>query len=305
VGFSRGWALVRVGGSRSVKEISQTVMNSCSYAGRMTHVRVKPRKNVFKYGIFMLYLDLDELQELDRTRRLFSLNHFGVYSFYDSDHFKFIHETDPDRQLISQENVKYDANRYLKRTTKERVGLLLHDAGLDFSLGRVMVLTNPRIFGYVFNPVSFYFCFDDQGDFRALLSEVNNTFGDQKMYVFPIDDPHDEMFSTSQRKNFYISPYTDPDNVLSWRFRLPGERVMMLIDSIKGDEDELKASFVAERRPLTDRQILFLNFRYPLMTLMVIFRIHLQALVLYLKRIRFNDKKIIDQQYAGRIRRGK
>jgi hypothetical protein len=246
-----------------------------------------------------MYIDLDELAELDKKFRSFSLNRFNFFSFYDKDHFKFINQTDRDKQAIAQENVKYQVQHYLNKDTKGRIRSLLKDAGMDFELGKVCVLTNLRVFGYIFNPVSFYYCFDVEGVFRVLVSEVNNTFGDQKMYFVPIDDPQKSIFTSAQRKNFYISPFTEFDNDLSWNFSLPKDKVHIMIDSIKKGRVEVRAVFDGKRREITDGFLFFLNIRYPLFTLMVIFRIHYQALKLFIKKVRFNhieetDKKIVE-----------
>jgi hypothetical protein len=276
-------------------------MNSAVYLGKLAHARHIPKKHVFRYSVFMMYLDLDELPELAKKFRFFSLNRFNVFSFHDRDHFKFIRQIDRRTQVIARENIKYQAERYLGLSTKERVSLILSEAGLDFTLGRVCMMTNPRVLGYVFNPVSFYYCFDEGGTFRALLSEVNNTFGDQKMYLYNIEDPQAAMFTTRQQKNFYISPYTDYDNDLVWNFKLPDDRVLMAIDTLKGGELELKATFSGERREFSDRLLLWLNFRYPLLTLMIITRIHFQALKLFLKGLRLRDKTKTDDKIVQEL----
>jgi len=273
-------------------------MNSAIYTGKIFHTRTGPKKNDFAYSIYLAYVDLDELPELDKKFRLFSLNRFNAFSFFDQDHFKFINQRNKEKQAIAQENVTYQIQHYLNKGTKDRIQTLLKDAGMDFKLGKVCVLTNLRVFGYVFNPVSFYYCFDAQGVFRVLVSEVNNTFGDQKMYFDPIDDPRQKIFTKVQRKNFYISPYTEFDNDLSWNFSLPKEQVFVMIDSLKKGRVEVKAVFKGRRREITDGLLLWLNFRYPLQTLMIICRIHYQALKLFIKKVTFHhieetDKKII------------
>ncbi|MBU2566573.1 DUF1365 domain-containing protein [Patescibacteria group bacterium] len=273
-------------------------MNSGIYIGKIFHKRTDPAKNDFIYPIYMSYIDLDELQELDKKFKLFSLNQFNVFSFFDKDHFIFIDQKDESKQIIARENVKYETEKYKNKDTKSRIKILLDDAGFDFELGKVFALTNLRVFGYIFNPVTFYYCFDTKGVFRALVSEVNNTFGDQKMYFIPINDPNQKIFTSKQRKNFYISPYTEFDNDLVWKFSLPNEKIFTMIDSIKKGKVEVKATFTGERHDITDKLLLFLNLRYPLFTLMIIFRIHYQALKLFIKKVRFNyieetDKKII------------
>jgi DUF1365 family protein len=279
-------------------------MNSAAYLGRLAHARHFPKKNSFTYSVFMLYLDLDELPALDQRLRLFGLNRGALFSFHDRDHFKFIKQAaDQTARTIAQENIKFTPEKYQGLTTRERIAVLLQEAGLEFPLGRVQVLTNPRMFGYVFNPVSFYYCFDEAGTLQAMLSEVNNTHGDQKMYVCRIDDPKQKWHTAEQQKNFYISPFMDFDNQLSWKFDEPGERTMVIIDTTKEGELELRATFVGERHEVTDRLLFQLLFRYPLMTLMIIFRIHYQALKLFLMKICFRDKAKEDQRIARAIKK--
>lgn len=276
-------------------------MNSVIYIGKIFHSRKDPRKNDFTYPIYMMYLDLDELEDLDKNLKFFSQNKFNIFSFHDKDHFTFLDQVEKEKRLIASENIKYKVGDYKNKHTKARVGRLIKDAGMDFEPGKVFALTNLRIFGYVFNPVTFYYCFDKEGVFKALVSEVNNTFGDQKMYFVKIDKPDEEIFTSHQRKNFYISPYTKYDNDLSWKFNLPDERVFIVIDSLKRDSVEVKATFTAKRHEFTDKRLLFLTFRYPLYTLMVIFRIYYQALKLYLKKVRFNKIEDVDKEIVKKL----
>lgn len=277
-------------------------MNSVIYTGKISHVRKKPRKNTFVYAVYMLYIDLDELPVLDKKLKFFSYDRFNILSFYNADHFKFIHQEKEDgRQVIARENVKYQADKYLNLDTRGRIEVLLEEAGFDFKVGKVFALTNLRVFGYVFNPVTFYYCFDEKGAFKVLISEVNNTFGDQKMYFVPTEDPKAKLFTSLQRKNYYISPYTDFDNDLTWRFGLPDEKILMIIESLEGGETEINATFVGERREISDWRLFLLNIRYPLFTLMVIFRIYYQALKLHLKKIKFRDKKETDKEIIETI----
>ncbi len=276
-------------------------MNSVIYIGKIYHTRIDPKKNDFTYPIYMMYLDLDELEEMEKNLKFFSLNRFNIFGFFDKDHFTFLDQVKKDKQLIAQENVKYKVNDYKNKNTKARIIQLIKDAGMDFEPGKIFALTNLRIFGYVFNPVTFYYCFDKDGIFKVLVSEVNNTFGDQKMYYVKIDNSDEKFFTSLQRKNFYISPYTKHDNDLAWKFSLPDEKVFIVIDSLKKGCVEVKATFTAKRHELTDKCLLFLTLRYPLYTLMVIFRIYYQALKLYFKKVRFNKIEDADKEIAQKL----
>lgn len=164
-------------------------MNSCIYTGKVFHERLAPRKNSFRYSVYLMYLDLDELPDLQKDQWMFGLNSWNILSFRDDDHFKFVKPGNDDIDAIAHENLKgVDFGRYIGKSTKERIRMLVKDLDLGFEAEKVFILTNLRVFGYVFNPVSFYFCFDADGVPRAMFSEVNNTFLDQKMYCTPIAD---------------------------------------------------------------------------------------------------------------------
>ncbi len=276
-------------------------MNSCLYISKLKHERLFPKKNSFSYSIYSMFIDLDELEELNKKYFLFSYNKFNLMSFLDKDHFKFINNKSNKEDIISQEKVKYQKEKYQGKNTKEKIELLTKEMGLDFELGKVFVLTNIRIFGYIFNPVSFYYCFDKDGIFRVFFSEVNNTFGDQKMYALPIENPDNKTFKFTQRKNYYISPFISFDNDLRWEFELPGENYKMLIDSIKQGQVELKTSLFGKRAEITNTKLFFLNIRYPMITVAIIFLIHYQAFKLFVKKIQFFRKEETDDKIIKAI----
>lgn len=280
-------------------------MNSCVYKIKISHNREKPKKNSFVYNIYMMYLDLDEIEELDKKFFLFSHNKWNVFSFFDKDHFKFIDQRSESAEVISKEKINYKAENYRGKNTKERIEQIIKESKQDFKLGKVYVLTNLRNFGYIFNPVSFYFCFDEQGVFRAMFSEVNNTFKDQKMYVNMIDNPEKEEFDFTQRKHFYISPFTGVKNKLNWKFKLPGENLDIKIDSIKDNEVELSAVLKGRRKEIKSFTFLGLQLRHPMITFMIIFMIHVQALKLFLKKVPFGGKQETDKKIIDNIKEDK
>jgi DUF1365 family protein len=247
-----------------------------------------------------MYLDLDELEITSKNLFLFGYNKWNVLSFFDKDHFKFVSQKSSNAEIIARETVNFEADKYLNKNTKARLKVLIDELKLGFELDKVYILTNLRNFGYIFNPVSFYYCFDSIGKFRAMFSEVNNTFGDQKMYHCLIDNPEAEIFFDIQRKNYYISPFINYNNDLHWRFNLPGKKIMMSIDSIKNDKVELRTVFTGNRKELSNFSLLCVILRYPMVTLMAITLIHYQALKLVIKKIKFyrkeeTDKKIVEE----------
>jgi DUF1365 family protein len=249
----------------------------------------------------MFYFDLDEMDKLANKLFFFGLNKINLYSFRDSDHFKFVNNYHGEADIISKEKIKYQADKYKNKTTKERIGIMIEELGLNFEPDKVYLLTNVRTFGYVFNPVSFYYCFDKAGQLRALFSEVNNTYLQQKMYYSVIKDPNEEVYKEKQRKNYYISPFIDYDTDLEWTFSTPGEKLKMQIDSVKGDNAVLTTNLIGSRRELTNINLLYLFLRYPFYNFMVIIIIHFQALKLWFKKVPLHGKKETDKKIAQTI----
>ena len=135
-------------------------MNSRIFTGTIRHRRSQPRVHDFRYDIFMLYLDLDEVSLISQRIRWFSHNRVNLFSFYDKDHM--------DRCAGS---------------TKNKVMAFLKRSGAEIPDAKIFLLTNCRVLGYVFNPISFYYCHDSSGALRVVVAEVNNTFGEQYLYV--------------------------------------------------------------------------------------------------------------------------
>jgi DUF1365 family protein len=172
---------------------------------------------------------------------------------------------------------------------KTRVVEYLAARGTDLTGGRVLLVTLPRIFGYGFNPVSFYFCYDRAGSLVAALTEVTNTFREMKPYYLGPEtrDPAAPAPSFRRRtpKDFYVSPYSDVDVDFDFNLRAPGERLFAQIDDYRGSERTLTSTVAGERRELTGARLAWWTLKYPLLTLRVITLIHWHALQLWLKRL--------------------
>ncbi len=273
-------------------------MNSCIYLVKVGHARTIPKKNSFSYGMYMFYINLDELDKISKRFLFFSYNRFNIHSFFDKDHFFFVKAKSQEQEIIAKEKINFDPKKYHGQNTKEKIQTMIGELALDFELGQVFLLTNLRNFGYVFNPVSFYYCYDQAGKFRVLFSEVNNTFGEQKMYYYLNEDFNKTNFQTKQVKNYYISPFIDFDTTLYWDFELPNEKLTMRIKSAKEDKIYLSTSLVGQRREITNWSLTYILLRYPLVTLMVIFRIHYQAIKLWSKKVGHYGKKSTDQKIS-------
>lgn len=234
---------------------------SAIYTGHVAHMR--PGKHRLRYRVFMLGLDLNELDQLDQRLTRFSRNRFGLLSFFDRDH--------GDRSgapLLDQ----------IERKVRE--------AGIVWAGGRVVLMTMPRILNYVFNPLSVYFCYDDDGRVVALVYEVSNTFGERHFYVLAPESA-DGRLTQSCGKTFFVSPFLEM--ALRYEFTIvpPSDRCLVSMVVRRSDAVALTASFAGDRLELTDANLARVWRSNPLMTLKVIAGIHWEALKMVFKGIRY------------------
>jgi DUF1365 family protein len=233
---------------------------SAIYEGVVVHTRVRPRKHRLRYRIFWLLADVDELDALARSRRLFAYNRPGLVSFHDRDHGE---RTGSSLRLWAERK--------------------LRDAGIEPAGGPVELLSMPRVLNHAFNPLSLWFCRHRDGGLQAIIYEVNNTCGQTHSYVLPVDDPTAAMIDQHCEKVFHVSPLMRMD--LHYRFRVepPAERAMVAIH-VHGQEGlVLAASFRGERRELTDSNLFRAWLAHPLLSLKVLGAIHWEALKIWLK----------------------
>lgn len=238
-------------------------MHSGLYVGQVKHCRFTPRKHAFRYRLFLFYLDLDELVEaIDRFPGCSSRRPALVW-FRRSDHLG---------------NARVPLKKAVQRTIVELGGPQLN--------GSVRLLTHLRYCGYGFNPVSFYFCYDETETLQAILAEVNNTpWGEQHCYLIPVTSASGSLIRHTQEKAFHVSPFMGLDMQYRWAISNPSERLNISIETLRKGERLFTAAMTLRRKPLSARALYATLLRFPLMTTKVIGAIYFEALRLWLKRI--------------------
>jgi hypothetical protein len=233
-------------------------VKSAVYTGKLMHARRTPSRHVFRYPVSYWLFDLDEVPELERRLRLFSANRRNVVSLRDSDHF--------------------DGTKPLKQAVIEYAG--------DPTIERVLTLTQPRILGYVFNPVTFHWCYRADGSLSCIVAELSNTFGERLPEVL-----RGPTLQYEHAKRLHVSPFFGLDYAYEYAFSQPGEEVWVRMHVRDGaGRKPLTAVLHGKRRELTNRGLLGLLLRYPLQPLQVVALIHFEAVRLWLKRVPFHHK---------------
>ena len=239
-------------------------MNSCIYNGEVTHTRFKPVRHFLKYKTFSLLVDLDEINQFDRSINIFSHNKFNIFSFYDKDH-------------------------------GERDGTCLKKWVLDklkkinvLNISRIKLLCYPRIFGYVFNPLSIFYCYENN-KLKAILYEVKNTFNEQHTYIFKIRS--NEEINVKCKKKFYVSPFMDMETYYNFKLINPGKHLSVFIKQTDDDGTVLTATQTGIKKDFSLKQLLINFFKYPLMTLKIIVSIHFEALLLLKKGAKYRGRQ--------------
>jgi DUF1365 family protein len=232
------------------------------------HERFTTAKYRFRYRIFSVLLDIDGIEQTAASTRLFSLNRFNLLSFHAADHLP-----------AGESNL---------RTWAERV---LAGGDIDGSRLKIRLLCFPRLFGWVFNPISLWYCETSDGQPAAVIAEVRNTFGERHCYLLkPQAGEKDWPLRQRHAKDFHVSPFIGMQAEYAFRLSRPEERLGVLIREYEGDRLMLVASQAGSRRPFTDRQLLSQVLRVPLQTLKVLAAIHWQALKIWAQGARFHRK---------------
>jgi DUF1365 family protein len=241
--------------------------------GDVMHRRLFPVHYRFVYRVFSLLLDIDRVDAVARHCRLFSHNRFNLFSFHDRDHGS-------------------RDGRALRPWLLER----MRDLGQEIDVARIELQCFPRVFGFVFNPLSVWTCFNEADEPVAVLCEVNNTFGEAHSYLlhaggaslgWPIRHTH--------RKDFHVSPFVDMNADYHFRFARRDGRHTIVIREFQDDALMLVAVQQGTAEPMTDRRLLYAAIAYPFLTLKVVVMIHWQALKIWLRGGRYHPKPIPPQ----------
>lgn len=243
---------------------------SAIYVGEVVHQRHRPKRHRLRYRVFSILVDLDDLPDLNRLK-YFGWDRRALFAFKSADH---------------------GHGQGLRDWAVEQ----LREAGLP-APAKIRLLCYPRILGYVFNPLSVWFCDDASGHPIATIYEVHNTFGERHTYVLPVGAEQ------AADKAFYVSPFIGLDCRYEFKIVTPEDRVRIAINETEAGEPLLYAAFSGTRRDFTDANLLKLFFSHPLMTLKVTAGIHWEALRLLLKGIRVHWHVPRDQIAAARSRK--
>ena len=241
-------------------------MNSCIYNGEVTHTRFKPVRHFLKYKTFSLLIDLDEINILDKSIGIFSHNKFNIFSFYDKDH--------GDRDGGNLKN--WVISNLKKFQIKEKIT-------------NIKVLCYPRILGYVFNPLSIFYCYE-KDKLVAIFYEVKNTFNEQHTYIFKIKN--NEEIIQKCRKKFYVSPFMDMETFYNFKLLNPKDKLSVFIKQTDADGTILTATQTGDKKEFSFKQLAINFLKYPLMTIKIISSIHYEALLLWKKGAIYRKREV-------------
>lgn len=257
-------------------------LSSCIYQGRVRHRRFMPVRNAFSYDMFMLYLDLDEVESLFSEKWYAGYNRFNLVSFKRSDYF------DAEKEDLKQAVIE-KVNRYAQKHNK-----------MIPNISKVRLLTHGRYFNFIINPVSFYYCFDEDENLISILAEITNTpWGERYSYVLLMGEETADMQYQQKGdrhhvfqfdKQFHVSPFNPMDMQYNWVVSEPIDKLHIHMDNTQQQgeliDKHFDATLMLEKKPWESHFSKSL-IQYPFMTVKVVMGIYWQALKLWIKKAPF------------------
>ena len=233
------------------------------YVGKIRHQRMRPERHAFSYRVFWAFIDIDQRRAIGNRSRLLSFNKWNIFSFHDKDHGP--RDGSDLRAWIEQIHI-----------------------GTGLELGKVSLLCFPRILGFVFNPLSMWFCHDASGKIVSIVYEVRNTFGEGHSYIMRVDDP--QKIRHTWDKRLFVSPFIDMDATYNFRVSQPDEHLKVSVRESDSQGHLFSAVMAGTRVPATNRTLIRLFVSHPLMTFKVVGAIHVEAFRLWRKKTPYRSR---------------
>lgn len=234
-------------------------MNSAIAEGKVRHARLQPVKHAFEYPVYFFKFDVDQLAHLSEDCKFFSLNRWNVLSLYERNYL-----------------------RPTQKKLREKVEELLREKGVLVTPEKIELITQARYFGWVFNPVSFFFCWSQTDELIASIVDVNNTFGEGHAYLLTeFERTGQGRLKAKADKVFHVSPFFDRKGEYHFEFDIRPDSVDIILDYHEGGILRLASSWVGSYQPFQTRKILSILRKYPFGGWLTVIRIHTQAAILF------------------------
>lgn len=228
------------------------------YCGKTHHIRFRPKRHEFSYPLYYLAFDINKIKDIINVLPLFAYNKTSLFSLHDTDYL-----------------------RCEAGTIRQKVDKFLKSQGVAETFSKIILVTMPRMLGYVFNPVSFYLCYDDDKKLQALIAEVNNTFGERHCYFMPVnDEDRSDTYHFKIPKEFFVSPFFKVDGEYSIFLRDKSEKLDISITLKRAGERHFNALLSVTGKPFSKLEFIKTIAKYPLLLWLTMSRIHFQALKL-------------------------
>jgi uncharacterized protein len=255
---------------------SSKTVNSALYIGKLRHRRLAPSPHAFSYAVYMVWLDLAELDTVFRGRWFWSTRRRALAWFRRADYLG-------------------DADFSLDEAVRRRVAQSLGQR----PAGPIRMLSQLRNFGHCFNPVTFYYCYDAaDAKVETIVAEITNTpWRERHSYVLPaMQIAPGAPMQFDFAKQFHVSPFMPLEQGYRWQFTAPGQRLAVHMENLRGSEKIFDATLELTRKPITGGALAFVLLRFPLSTVRVLLAIHWQALRLWVKRVPVHTHPGLDSQ---------